>query len=248
MTKKASNKPSTSAEEALKQQKKQARQEAKLMLEIDEAKKAQTKAQKQQSKTLARLEARSTYVRSLEARLAELRAPGPEPESETLPQPAELEHQQEQSEIESGFASSNGEHLVVPEQEYQDEITSLTDQIIASPQVEGGIDSVSPETGTPNSIDEEQTPPIVEEVTQSEDMVVAKDGTEKVAAQDNETAIERDTSHTKTTPVKANAQRTATRRSTATRKPASQSTVTKRPASRSQSTRRTPSDAESEGT
>lgn len=248
MTKKASNKPSTSAEEALKQQKKQARQEAKMMLEIDEAKKAQTKAQKQQSKAQARLEARSTYVQTLEARLAELRGPGPEPEIETLPQPAELEHHQEQFEMESGFASSNEEQMVVPEQEYQDEITSLTDQIIASPQVEGDIDTLSPETGTPNSIDEEQTHPIVEEVTQSEDMVVAKDGTEKVAAQDNKTAIARDTSHTKTTPVKANAQRSATRRSTATRKPASQSTATKRPVSRSQSTGQTTSDAESEGT
>ena len=39
MAKTASDKPSASADEALKQRKKQARREAKLMLEIEEAKK-----------------------------------------------------------------------------------------------------------------------------------------------------------------------------------------------------------------
>jgi hypothetical protein len=48
MAKTASDKPSAPAEEALKLQKKQARREAKLMLEIEEAKKQLKNAQKKQ--------------------------------------------------------------------------------------------------------------------------------------------------------------------------------------------------------
>src|SRR6266702_1076525 len=119
MAKKANKKPPTAADEALKRQKKQARQEAKLMLEI--------------------------------------------------------------------------------------EVSSLIDQIIASPQVEAGIDALPSETETPNSFDEEQTPPAVEKVTPSEDIVAPQDGTEIIVVDDQETAIASDTSHPKTTPVKANA-------------------------------------------
>ena len=79
MAKKASDKPSASAEEALKHLKKQARREAKLMMEIEEANKDLKKAQKKQSKAQARLEEQSTYVHTLEAKLEELRAPTPEP-------------------------------------------------------------------------------------------------------------------------------------------------------------------------
>ena len=104
MAKKASDKLSTPAEEALKRQKKQARQEAKLMLEIEEAKKQLKNAQKKQSNAQVVVEARNTYVQSLEARLTELRTPIPEPEIETLPQHAQLELLQEQSEIESEIA------------------------------------------------------------------------------------------------------------------------------------------------
>ena len=75
MAKTTSDKPSASAEEALKRQKKQARREAKLMLEIEEANKDLKKAQKKQSKAQARLEERSAYVHMLETRLEELRAP-----------------------------------------------------------------------------------------------------------------------------------------------------------------------------
>jgi hypothetical protein len=87
----ASDKPSASADEALKQQKKQARREAKLMLAIEAAKKDLKKAQKKQSKAQARLEERSTALHTLEARLEELRAPGPELAIETTPPIAELE-------------------------------------------------------------------------------------------------------------------------------------------------------------
>ena len=59
MAKKASDKPSASAEEALKRRKKQARQEAKLMMEIEEANKDLKKAQKKQSKAQARLRSKA---------------------------------------------------------------------------------------------------------------------------------------------------------------------------------------------
>jgi DNA repair exonuclease SbcCD ATPase subunit len=76
---------SVSAEKALKRQKKQARREAKLMLEIDAAKKDLTKAQKKQSKALARLEEQNTTLHSLEARLEELRAQSPQAATDAEP-------------------------------------------------------------------------------------------------------------------------------------------------------------------
>ena len=74
----ASDDPSISAEKVLKRQKKQARREAKLMLEIEAAKKDLNKAQKKQSKAQARLEEQSTTLHTLEARLEELRAQSPQ--------------------------------------------------------------------------------------------------------------------------------------------------------------------------
>ena len=237
MAKTASDKPSAPAEEALKLQKKQARREAKLMLEIEEAKKQLKNAQKKQSKAQALVETRSTNVQSLEARLTELRTATPEPEIETPPQSIEIEHQHEQSEMESGFASSHEQQLASPEQEDQSEITSLTDQVIASPQVDGGtgIALSSSETGTSTSMNEEQTPPFVEESTPSEIMVVTNEVTEGAAVQDNGIATETEPAPTTTTPRKAPARKTA-----AARKP----TATRRPASSTRSSKQTPSDAE----
>ena len=128
------NTPSASAEQALKRQKKQARREAKLMLEIEAAKKDLKQAQKQQSKAQARLEARSTTLHTLEARLEELRTPvQEEPALEAPPQSAELEYQQEPSELESSIGSSDGQQPASPEQEHQGEITAPTDQAISLP-------------------------------------------------------------------------------------------------------------------
>jgi hypothetical protein len=215
MAKTASDKPTASAEERLKRRKKQARQEAKLMLEIEEAKKDLKKAQKKQSKAQARLEARSTYVQTLEARLAELRAQSLEPEIAAPPQSAELEQEQEQAELASSIGSSNGKQLA------------------------------SPETGASTSTDEEQHPPVVEETTPTEAIVATKEMIERQAVQNQETATESDTSPTPLTPEKAPAPKTAgVRTSTATKRPTSQSTVTKRSASRSQSTKRPDADAE----
>ena len=91
------DKPSASAEEALKRQKKQARREAKLMLAIEAAKKDLKKAQKKQSKAQARLEKRSTALHTLEARLEELRAPSPQSAIDATSQNEMDEQQQEQS-------------------------------------------------------------------------------------------------------------------------------------------------------
>jgi hypothetical protein len=238
------NTPSASAEQALKRQKKQARREAKLMLEIEAAKKGLKTAQKKQSKAQARLEARSTYLQKLEAQLEELRTPGPEPEIETPPQIAELEHQQEPSELESSIGSSDGQQLASPDKEHLGESTALTDQAISLPQVEDGIGnaSSSSETGTSTSIDAQPTSPLVEEATPSEVMVVTDEVTERAAVQDIETATETDPAPTTTNTGKAPAQKTAAARKPATTKrPASQSTATKRPANRSRS-RQSPSD------
>jgi hypothetical protein len=84
----ASDEPSVSTEKVLKRHKKQARREAKLLIEIEEAKKDLKKAQKKQSKAQARLEERSTTPHTLEARLEELRAQNPK--AATGAEPASL--------------------------------------------------------------------------------------------------------------------------------------------------------------
>jgi hypothetical protein len=169
MAKTAKDKPSASAEEALQRQKRQARKEAKLMLAIEEANKDLKKAEQKIAKAQARKEARSAYLFTLEASLAELRAQGPESKVDTPPQSTGFEYQQEQPEMESGMVGSNGNQLASSDQEYQDEITARTDLASASPQVEEGIGlaSSSSNTGTPTSIGEEAPSPEVMVVTKA---------------------------------------------------------------------------------
>jgi len=216
MAKTTSDKPSASAEEALKGQKKQARRETKLMLEIEEANKDLKKAQKKQAKAQASLEARNTSLQTLEANLAELRAQSLEPEIAAPPDRAELERQQEQVELESSIAHSDGNQ------------------------------QASPETGTSTFTGEEQHDPVVEEITPSEARVATNEVTERsevAVVQDNETASE--PTPTPATSTKAPAQKTvAKRKPTVTKRPTSPSTATKRSANRSQSTRQPHSDAE----
>jgi hypothetical protein len=236
MAKTTSDKPSASADKTLKRQKKQARREAKLMLEIEAANKDLKRAQKKQSKAQACLEEQSAYVHTLETRLEELRAPSLVSAIEMPPDSAELERQQEPSELESSIAHSDGNQQASPEAE----ASTFT--------------SVEPHT------------PVAEETTHSEAKVVTNEvteGSEVTVVQDNETAIE--PAPTPATPRKAPAQKTvatrkpavtkrptssstATKRptssSTVTKRPASSSTVTKRPANRSQSTRQPHADAE----
>lgn len=56
-----------------KKRKKQAKQEAKMMLEIEEAKSSIQRAEKKLAKAQATLEARNTHLRTLEAELSEFR-------------------------------------------------------------------------------------------------------------------------------------------------------------------------------
>jgi hypothetical protein len=216
LAKTTSDKPSASAEEALKRQKKQARREAKLMLEIEEANKDLKRAQKKQSKAQARLEERSAYVHTLETRLEELRVPSLEPAIEMPPNSAELERQQEPSEREGGIAHSDGNQ------------------------------QASPETEASTFTGEGQHDPVVEETTPLEAKVATDEVTERsevAGVHDNETASE--PAQTPTTLRKAPAQKTvATRKQTVTKRPTRSSTATKRPASRSQSTGQPHSDAE----
>jgi Domain of unknown function (DUF5679) len=151
MAKTAKDKPSASAEEALQRQKRQARKEAKLMLAIEEANKDLKKAEQKIAKAQARKEARSAYLFTLEASLAEFRAQGPESKVDTPPQSTGFEYQQEQPEMESGMVGSNGNQLA---------------------------SSSSSNTGTPTSIGEEQSSPLVEEAPSPEVMVVTKAMTE----------------------------------------------------------------------
>src|SRR5439155_21983039 len=137
----------------------------------------------------------------LEAKLAELRAQSLEPEIAASPDRAELERQQEQAELESSIAHSDGNQ------------------------------QASPETGASTFTGEEQHDPVVEEIIPSEAKVATNEVTERsevAVVQDNETATE--PAPTPTTPRKAPAQKTmATRKPTVTKRPSSPSTVTKRP-------------------
>src|SRR5438067_13012578 len=57
-----------------KQRKKQARQEAKAMLKLEQAKKNEQKAVKKVNKAQEQLDARRTQIHKIEARLAEMRS------------------------------------------------------------------------------------------------------------------------------------------------------------------------------
>ena len=105
MAKTAGDTPSASTEKALKQRKKQARLEAKMLLAIEEANKDLKKAQKKQAKAQTQVEVQSAQVQTLEAKMALLRAPGPEPDIVAPPQSAELEYQQEPSETGSSTST-----------------------------------------------------------------------------------------------------------------------------------------------
>ena len=131
MAKKVSDKPLTPAEEALKRQKKQARQEAKLMLAIEEANKDLKKAQKKQAKAQAMVEAQSAHVQTLEAQVAELRAPGPKPEIVAPPQSAELESQQEPSEIGTSTSTETEPTPSIVEEATVSEVMVVTNEVTA---------------------------------------------------------------------------------------------------------------------
>ncbi len=105
METKASDEPDVSAEKVLKLQKKQARREAKLMLEIEEAKKDLKKAQKKQSRAQARLENQSASLQTLEAHLKELRTQSQQAET------GELSH----SATDAEPTSFPGEEVTMPE-------------------------------------------------------------------------------------------------------------------------------------
>lgn len=67
-------------DEGQKKRKKQAKREAKAMLEIEKAKRAVQKAEKKVAKAQARVEARTAHLRSLEEKLSEIRTPQEETE------------------------------------------------------------------------------------------------------------------------------------------------------------------------
>jgi hypothetical protein len=129
MAQKASDKPSAPAEEALKRRKKQARQEAKLMLAIEEANKDLKKAQKKQAKAQALVEAQSVHVQTLEAKMAELRVPGPGPEIVAPPQSAKLESQQEPSETGTSTSTNTEPTPSIVEEATVSEVMVVTNEV-----------------------------------------------------------------------------------------------------------------------
>jgi hypothetical protein len=153
MAKKASDKPSASAEEALKQRKKQARQEAKLLLAIEEANKDLKKAQKKQAKAQALVEAQSAHVQTLEAKMAELRVPGPEPEIVAPPQSAELEYQQEPSE--TGTSTST---LTKPTPSIVEEATVSEVMVVTNEVTEGSEAALGQDNEIATATEPAQTP------------------------------------------------------------------------------------------
>ncbi len=78
-----------------KKRKKQAKKEAKMMLEIEEAKVSIQKAEKKIAKAQATLEARNSYLRNLEAELTEFRASQQEAGSNAQPGDSQQETAQD---------------------------------------------------------------------------------------------------------------------------------------------------------
>ncbi len=74
MAKKATANDTTSSPDQVKERKKQAKREARLMLKLEQAKKALEKAEQKVAKARSNLEARTERLHKIENRLAELRA------------------------------------------------------------------------------------------------------------------------------------------------------------------------------
>jgi hypothetical protein len=233
MAKTTSGTSSSSAGKASKQRKKQARREAKLMLEIEGAKMDLKKARKKQAQAQVRLEKRSATLQTLEVKLEELRAPTPETASVAPPRNAQLESHQEPSELGSSMGHSEGQPSTSP------------DQIVASPHV--GEDGSMPSSSSSTSSDAAPTLTLVEETTGSEVMVATNEVTEMseaADAQSDEIATPSEPAPKSTTPRKAPAKKTvATQKSAVTKRPTRPSTATKQPVRRTQSTRQPHSEA-----
>ena len=116
MAKKNSTPPAVEEADEQKKRKKQAKKEAKMMLEVEEAKVCIQKAEKKLAKAQARLEARNTHLRTLEAELTEFRASHEETEVKAQPGDSEQETVQHVSADEdatiapdAGFDHQNGQ-------------------------------------------------------------------------------------------------------------------------------------------
>ena len=107
MAKKNSTPPAVEEVDEQKNRKKQAKKEAKMMLEIEEAKVSIQKAEKKLAKAQARLEARNTNLHTLEAELNEFRASHEETEVEAQPGSSEQETVQ--------HVSADGDATIVPD-------------------------------------------------------------------------------------------------------------------------------------
>ena len=114
---KKSNTTSTPVAEVVEQKKrkKQAKKEARMMLEIEEAKVSIQKAEKKLAKDQAILEARNTHLRNLEADLTEFRSSPEKNEDNAQPGDSEQETSQHTSKdedttivLDAGFDHQSG--------------------------------------------------------------------------------------------------------------------------------------------
>src|SRR5260370_36239755 len=111
MAKTANNKSSSTmtAGDAQKQQKKQAKREAKMMLAVEKAKAALQKSEQKIAKARARLETRTAHLSTLESKLAELRSSTQESKVSTPAPGTGSDHQQGRPEPETIAAGTADE-------------------------------------------------------------------------------------------------------------------------------------------
>ena len=116
-----------------KQRKKQARQEAKTMLKLEQAKKDEQKAEKRFAKAQAELEVRRTNTRNIEAKLAEGRNSQHKSEVDVSATGSDGQGEQPGTEESSQGDTDNSAHISTP-----------TNQVTSLPPAEGRTD-IDPE-------------------------------------------------------------------------------------------------------
>lgn len=139
MAKKASANSSSSVatDNEQKMRKKQAKREAKLMLEIEEAKGNVQKAEKKVAKAQTELEARNAHLRTLEGNLNHMRTPSEE--TEVSAPDVGFDHQSgqpEQEEETTMSAPAAGSDLQSEQSELEHDTTSSVQQEAASTEAE----------------------------------------------------------------------------------------------------------------
>jgi hypothetical protein len=163
-----------------KQRKKQAKQEARLLLQLEYARRGVQKAEQKVAKACSKLEANEKFFQAVEQQLAQLRGTQLQ---ETQPAAVGTNGTQQESEVDSGdrydIAASPGQEVSIPPAEGRDDISTpanmqealITDEQPASEveTAEGGVpvqtDGESGESSVTGEESASQIPTIVSEET-----------------------------------------------------------------------------------